>query len=722
MAIVPTHREGRGLNPVRSAQPPYPPVRLTTVHVPDNRPVNFFQVLRRRKWQLLGCLLLGALVGALAVWRRPYVYQARTLLELEDLNQNVLNSRDVNPSATLDNSSETYINTEAQILQSGPVFERVAKKLNEDPADGPWDPPITAQEIARNVRVRTHETDRVLEVSVDSTDPRRAAAIANSMTSEFVKQDLDSRVEAGRQTSAWLAQQTNELGNKLRKSEEELRNFTVKENLLVDSADGRVVETGLRQAQDELATAQADRIAKQAALEGLNQAEGVNQGADSQSGLLGDPTLQQYEVELTTLRKQLADLEATYTPDYYKIPPVRAQIAAVEQAYNRQRKAVLDQKTKDYRAAELREKMLQSRYDTQFKATANETADMVQYDALKNAVDLNRNIYSEMLQKAKSWSVASAMQTSNVRVVEPASVPLFPSRPNKPLITALTSIGFLFVGIVWALSHAANDRSIQEPGEAQHFMRSPELGVIPSANSKPSLYGYARRRLWRPDTSPLELAAWDQNLSLIAESFRSTTASLLLPAKQLGVILVTSLNPSDGKTTVASNLAIALACSSRRILLIDADRKRGKLHTFYQRLNDRGLSDLLDVDSSHDVAELIQDTPIPNLYILPRGNSTPATGDRLYSATMASIISQCRRSFDLVVIDTPPVMLLPDARILGRLSDGVVLVLRAGRVRSDRIVAAEQRLRRDGIPVIGTILNDWNPKTEGYAGYSPRYQ
>jgi len=715
MAMVPTQRERHESNVLRPRQTSYPPVRLTTVQMPANRPVNFFQVLRTRKWQLFGCIVLGALVGALAVWRRPYVYQARTLLELEDLNQNVLNSRDVNPKATLDNSSETYINTEAQILQSQPVFERVAKKLNDDPA-GPWDPPVTAQEVARGVRVRTHETDRILEVSVDSTDPRRAAAIANSMTSEFVKQDLESRVEAGRQTSAWLAQQLDELGNKLRRSEEELRNFTTKENLLVDSSDGRVVETGLRQAQDELARAQADRIAKQAALEGLDQA------SDSQSTLLGDPTLQQYEVELTTLRKQLADLQAAYTDDYYKIPPLKAQIATVEHAYDQQRKAVLDQKTKDYRAAELREQMLQSRYDTQFKATANETADMVQYDALKSAVDLNRNIYSEMVQKAKSWSVASAMQTSNVRVVEAASIPEFPSRPNKPLITALTSMGFLFVGIVWALSRAANDRSIQEPGEAQYFLRSPELGVIPSANTKSNGYGYTRRRLWRPSGSRLELAAWDQNMSLIAESFRSTTASLLLPSKRLGVILVTSLNPSDGKTTVASNLAIALACSSRRVLLIDADRKRGKLHTVYQRLNERGLSDLLAADPPLNVTELIQDTPVPNLYILPRGNAMPATGDRLYSDTMASIISQCRGAYDLVIVDTPPVMLLPDARIIGRLSDGVVLVLRAGRVRSDRIVAAEQRLRRDGIPVIGTILNDWNPKADGYGGYPPRYQ
>lgn len=219
----------------------------------------------------------------------------------------------------------------------------------------------------------------------------------------------------------------------------------------------------------------------------------------------------------------------------------------------------------------------------------------------------------------------------------------------------------------------------------------------------------------------LEMAAWDQTPSLIAESFRSATASLLLQGKDSGVILVTSLNPADGKTTVASNLAIALTGGSRRVLLVDADRRRARLHSIFRRSNARGLSDLLEPDCSSELNEFVLDTPVPNLFILPSGKGQTSTVDLLYSERMGSILKQCREAYDLVVIDTPPVLYLPDARILGRLSDGVILVLRAGRVRSDSIIAAERTLRRDGVPIMGTILNDWDPKTNGYGVYPEKY-
>lgn len=168
---------------------------------------------------------------------------------------------------------------------------------------------------------------------------------------------------------------------------------------------------------------------------------------------------------------------------------------------------------------------------------------------------------------------------------------------------------------------------------------------------------------------------------------------------------------------MASNLAIALTGVSRRVLLIDGDRRRPRLHSIFKRRNDLGLCDLLEAEPGTPLSRFIADTSVPNLFLLPSGRATCATPDLLYSKKMVSIIAQCRREFDLVVIDTPPVLNLPDARILGRLSDGVILVLRAGRVRSRTIVAGERRLRMDGVPVMGTILNDWNPRTNGYGVY-----
>jgi len=209
---------------------------------------------------------------------------------------------------------------------------------------------------------------------------------------------------------------------------------------------------------------------------------------------------------------------------------------------------------------------------------------------------------------------------------------------------------------------------------------------------------------------------------MLAESFRSTSASLLLP-KQGGerprVLVVSSVSAGEGKTTVASNMAIALA-GAGRVLLIDGDRRRGRLHRVFGCANDHGLSELLLPQAMGGIGVpdgYLVTTMVPNLFLLPSGRATLPTSDPFYSTRTAALIDHFRDKFDSVIIDTAPLLQLPDARILGRLTDGVVLVLRAARVRRESAAAAEQRLYEDGVPVLGTVLNDWDPRKNGYGVY-----
>ncbi len=234
-------------------------------------------------------------------------------------------------------------------------------KITRVPAEGP-------------LPLKNAVTDKSTELTAESLDPKRAAAVGNAITTAFVEQDLESRVQAGRQTSAWLSKQLDELGEKLRRSENDLQAFISKEHFLIEGTDG-VAETGLRQVQGELAHAQSERIAKQSTLAAMQSMPDA-----IEAGLLADPTLQQYKVQLTALKKQLAELEATYAPDYYKIPPVRAEIAAVQQAYDTQRQAVRSQLENDYQAAQRREGLLQTEYNQHFAATADQTSKLVRYN------------------------------------------------------------------------------------------------------------------------------------------------------------------------------------------------------------------------------------------------------------------------------------------------------------------------------------------------------
>jgi capsular exopolysaccharide synthesis family protein len=221
----------------------------------------------------------------------------------------------------------------------------------------------------------------------------------------------------------------------------------------------------------------------------------------------------------------------------------------------------------------------------------------------------------------------------------------------------------------------------------------------------------------------MALATWRQKSSVVAEAFRCTLTSLLFVGEHGSrprVLVFTSANPSEGKTIVVSNLAVATAEIRRKVLVIDADLRRPRMQEIYDLQNDRGLSDILREELSHETLKgLIHETSVPNLHVLPAGPPTDASAHLLYSPNFAALIARFRDEYDMILIDTPPMLQMTDARVAGRLADGVVLVSRAGKTTRDALLAARDRFFEDGIHVLGTVLNDWNPKKplRGYYGY-----
>jgi capsular exopolysaccharide synthesis family protein len=212
---------------------------------------------------------------------------------------------------------------------------------------------------------------------------------------------------------------------------------------------------------------------------------------------------------------------------------------------------------------------------------------------------------------------------------------------------------------------------------------------------------------------------------MFAESFRSTLVSILFSGEngsRARVLVLTSSSPGEGKSTISTNLAIAIAEVGQRVLLIDGDMRRPRLHDIFGVPNSPGLSDLLrerkSIEEKLTYQGLIRDTGVPGLFLLTGGAGTSTAINLMYRTEITELLKRYREEFDTVLIDTPPMMQIPDARVLGRMADGVILVLRAGRTTRDAAVAARQRLAEDGTRVLGTILNDWNRKSSaGYYGY-----
>ena len=398
---------------------------------------------------------------------------------------------------------------------------------------------------------------------------------------------------------------------------------------------------------------------------------------------------------------------------------------------------------------------------SQSRRVSEDSRKAIQYNILKRDVDTNRGLYESLLEKVKETDIASAMRVSNIHVIDQAKVPGGPYKPSMSTNIALGLLSGMFFGLVFifVLEHA--DLSLRGPGDSALYLKIPELGVIPinSAPATKTAYGDNKgsssvRSGAVPSLLPsdngepaaeilgshtgvrggekdcAELVTWQHKLSLVAESYRAALTSILLcgtNGDRPRTIVFTSAGPGEGKTTTVTNLGIALAEINRRVLIIDADMRKPRLHDVFNVPNTWGLSDLLrergPIESLPEEA-LVRESGIPGLYVLPSGPSTVSISNLLYSSRIGELLQRFRNDFYAVLIDTPPMMQIADARILGPLVDAVVLIVGAGRTTRDAARAAKQRLSADGIRLLGTILNRWNPKSAssyGVYGYYDGY-
>jgi capsular exopolysaccharide synthesis family protein len=732
--------------------------------------VEYWRILRRRKGTVIAIAVAGLLAGFLVTLPQTPVYQARTSLEIQDLNQDFMNMKQVSPVT----ESPTYtalsdIQTQIKILQSDTLADRTIAKLRPTLASARVDLPARAdvfrsmfnltspspaerqdaelKRMAKSMKVRAAGQTRIVEILVDSTDPKLAAEFANTMDNEFIQQNMEARWEMSQRTGDWLSRQLDDMRIKLERSDDALQSYARQTGLMFTSGNdnsggnnngGSVSEQKLRQLQEELSKAQADRMVQESRFE-LTR----NAAPETLPDVLNDSNLREFQSKLTDLERQKAELSSLFKPEYSKVKSIQAQITTLEAALDHSRNDVLGRIKNDFDAASRRERMLAAAYNTQAQLVMQESQKAIQYNILKREVESNRQLYEAMLQRVKESSIASAMKASNVRVVDQAKAPKKPYSPSLPLNAGLGLLAGGFLGMAFVVMRERADRTLQQPGEVALWLEAPELGVIPSANAaghrgyyySPRKDGEERKRKALPagkddktGGTSVELVTMSQRPSMTAEAFRVVLTSILFSGENGSrprVVVVTSPGPGEGKTTVATNLAISMAEIGRKVLLVDADLRRPRIHSLFGLANEAGLTTLLQSTSPEqaDVDGLIHKTPVASLFAIPSGPSTSAAANLLFSPVLRLLLQRFRNEYDMVIVDTPPSLQMPDARVVAREADAVVLVFRSGRTTRDAALATAQRFAEDKTRILGTILNDWNPSTapNGYYGYYKGY-
>lgn len=714
---------GRAVSPLLSAS-----------EAPADSTLDVRRVLRKYWLLLLLLLIVGAAAGFASVVLSAPRYKAHLLLEVLG-TQNVIKTSSVD-SGNFD-ATEVNIQTQVSILRSGTFLRRGAERMQADSV--PLAP--TGRDLFSRLRQRIHPATqdpienarngltvaiesfdarpvnktRLIELTCESTSPDVAAQFLNAMAAEYQEDTSRSRLQASQKTSEWLAAQIEDTKVKMQESEEHLRDFIQASGNVFAGQENTLDDTKLAQLKGQIATAQADRIAKQTRYELT-----LKNAPETMGEVLGDGGLRAYQDQINSLKRERAGLLTVYTPKHEKVQKLDAQIEAVQKSYDAEVHAVISRIKNDYEAALRQEHLLSAAYSSQSQRVGSEGGKAAQYGALKREVETWRQMYQTLLMQSNEAGLSSSVPINPIRVVEASSPPELPYKPRPVLnISFGTLLGaVLCVGLVFLRERA--DRSIRSPGLSRRMFNAPQLGVIPNLGPNGNIVPTAWRSAksipinGNSDDAATALVSWQSGPTFIAESFRGTLASILrnqATGKSQKAILITSPGPAEGKTTVIQNLGIALAETGRKVLLIDADFRRPHLHRKFSLPNEWGLIDLLCEDrplSEYPPDRLGVFTGFPGLSILPNRISYHNVAKALYSPRLRTIFETLMRRYDMVLIDAPPILHVADTRIIAPLADALILVLRCGVTDREGAMEAYQRIQEDGLSLLGTVLTDYD--------------
>ena len=712
-----------------------------------------WRTIQKRRWTVLSILLVTLTIVSIMTFKEKAIYRADALLEIQKENANIPTVQEL---FQLENVSDNYLETQYKVLQSETLARRVIDQLHLErdsefnpPRDG-WiqakthaaapnpnsaiDPDVqqtVLKEFKDRLSIDPVRRSRLVQISFESQDPKVAAEVVNSLAENYIQQNLESRWQAAQKASDWLSQQLESFRAKLEKSEDDLQGYAQKNGLLfLETEKGdteNIVNERLRQLQDELTKAQAERYAKESI---YRLTESGDYGA--LPGVVDNKLIQELTARLSELERQKASLAPTFTDDYPKVKEIQSQIDEIARRLNEERKRAAQGIVDDYLAATRRENLVHEAFEQQQNQANVVAGRTVQYNILKREVDTNKQLYEGLLQRLKEAGVSAGMNASNIRVVDPAVPATRPVRPRPILNLGLALLLGLGCGIGIAFLQEHLDDTLKNSDDIERVLRVPALALIPSRDSleygSAGVYGLVKEVASHHNgngvTVPLEKRsgkAWvriDANgtqHSALSEAFRGLRTSVLLSAagRPPRSLTFVSAEPGEGKTTVASNLSISLAQLGKRVLLIDGDMRRPCVHKLFNiEENSGGLVTFLTGEEGW--SHLVRPTGVPNLDCLICGPVPPNPSELLSSDRMLTLMFEVMREYQFVLIDAPPLLNVTDGRILATIVDGVILVVRGGFTPQELAQQAQFHVRDVGAHLIGVVLNDVDIRRDGY--------
>ena len=747
---------------------------------------DYWLAARKRLWLILGITFLVTALATIYMARKPDVYeaQARVQVDLENPNP-ALGAASKNGSVVVSNTynDPTYFATKLQVLTGPGLLRRVSKTLdlehnpgflrpensqqptvwqnvlrifglykkprpsavpnqNELPLRTEVAPAVAKEDLDDAMRLEPYvvalqenltvepvkETrlsgrdTRLIDISFKHTDPRIAAKIVNAIADTFSLSNLEKKTEINTSTGDYLQKRIAELQMQIRNDGERLSNYARNNQILSLDASQNTVVDRLAGLNRQLLEAENDRKLAEASYRAA-----LSPGAANALAEQAGTNINQLEEKLGTLRQQRAQLLVENTEKWPEVKNIDSQIAAVQKEIEETRSrssntVVTNLKTK-YEQALAREQSLRDAFNKQRGETVTQNEAAINYHLIQQELDTNKALLDGLMQRSKENDVVQAGTPNNIFVVDYAVAPTMAVSPRRVRGIALAFALSLTFGLGLAIFLEHMDDTIRSTEDVEGRLQLPTLAVIPLVGSMrrkllPSL------RLTNGNGNKPELLFDTDERSGLSEAYRQLRTSVLLstPGRAPQTLLITSSLPSEGKTTTAVNIATSLAQTGAKVLIIDCDMRRPRMHSIFNISNREGLSAILsDKLDREKIMAMIKLDEKTGLSLLPSGTVPPNPAELIGSEQMKDLLVLLRSSFDHIVIDSPPVASFTDGILISLMSDGTILVVHGGKSSRTVVRHSRQQLRNVGAKLLGVVLNKIDLHSADYYYYYHHY-
>jgi capsular exopolysaccharide synthesis family protein len=705
--------------------PPIPPQPEFEPEAPAVPLSHYLWVLRRHRWKMLAFVATCVLATAVVSGRLQPIYESTATVDVDRQAPSEVVGQDSTRSNAL-NDADQFLATQIKLIQSDAVLRPVAEQFHLLDREGQLDrmSPEKAQAIARapvvlkRLKVTRPPNTYLLLISYRSPDPGLAADATNAIANSYLAHTYDIRIRSSASLSSFMEKQIDELKAKMEKSGLALAQFEKDLDVINPEEKTNILSARLLQLNTEYTTAQAERVNKEAAWNAMKSGSLEAAQVSSQGAALA-----QLNETLNQARQRFALVKSTYGSTHPEYRKAASELAEVERQFESTRSNITERIAVEYREALNREQMLQKTV-TETKAEWDRiNSKSFEYQQLKREAEADKTLYDELIRKIREADINAGFQNNNIRIADlarPAMRPVFPKLSLNLLLAFLFST-LLAVGA--ALLQDTLDTTLRDPKEASRFLGTDVIGTMPvdrlAAQLPKSAAPVPAAALVAQTAQNEKRKGYYRSTSDFEEAVRTIRNTILLSdfEGRLRSIVLTSATPGEGKSTIACHLAIANADRGKKTLLVDGDLRRPSLHTKFGLTPREGLSNVLTGELPwQDV--VVPVVSRPNLSVLPAGLGSHRAAD-LIGPRLATLLDEFAKEYDLVFLDSPPLLGFAECLQMATAADGVLIISLAGETRRRAVAEVISVLSRLRANIVGVVLNQVsrNTSADGYSYY-----